>query len=726
MGSGRPADRRCYWDNWFAHGEDPWGYDSAYEATKYRQTLELLPATPIATALELGCAEGHFTAQLAPRVGRLIGSDISATALQRAAGRCGRLSNIEYRQIDFVSDPLPQDLDLLVCSESLYYVERDQLPALADKFAAALSPGGHLLMAHATAIADQRDRTGFDWGAPFGVETIGRVFDAAEALTLVKELRTPLYRIQLFRRMAPGTLRPGLPEVIEAEPGALPPRVASLVIWDGAVRTRAEAQRERASDIPILMYHSIADHGPPELRPYRLAPAAFQEQLRFLRRHGYHSISLDEWARCIADRSPLPGRPVIITFDDGYKDFFTTAAPLLEAAGFRATVFVVTDKTGGVADWDTVSGPSVELMSWDDLRSLEARGFSIGSHTTSHVDLTTLSDDEIVHDSGAARAALSRELGHDIDRIAFPWGRSDARVRAALARGGYRTGVEVSPRRSALSDDIGCLPRIEILRDDDIETFAGKLRASAAMTSAPEPQPAAVTETAAKPAGARRNRQADTMMTPEYARTLASRVDAMVDALLALRADLLTAVAPPQSVQRRLDALFNMPITGEKPETVTPHQEICPSWRLSFEPPASVTIEVRPKQTYAASPNSCCSSIEIEFSGTSRWLALETPISWSEVAGCERFQLSFNGEPNRVLQIYVGLRSFLRDGGYHDHIFGSLQLSPQRCVAVAADALKLPDLAPVDVEHSPTLLIFLADPKEGLRVRLDYINLYFA
>ena len=150
-----------------------------------------------------------------------------------------------------------------------------------------------------------------------------------------------------------------------------------------------------APRIPILAYHSIAEDGPPELRPWRITPNAFEEQLRFLRQHGYRSISLDEWAGCIAAQSPPAGKPVLITFDDGYDDFLTNAASRLEAAGFRATVFVVTERVGASADWDMTFGPPLRLMRWDDLRALEARGFSIGSHTTAHRDLTVLMDAEM-------------------------------------------------------------------------------------------------------------------------------------------------------------------------------------------------------------------------------------------------------------------------------------------------------------------------------------------
>jgi peptidoglycan/xylan/chitin deacetylase (PgdA/CDA1 family) len=253
----------------------------------------------------------------------------------------------------------------------------------------------------------------------------------------------------------------------EAETGGLPD-LADLPATMSA--TAAEIL-----SVPILAYHNIDEEGPPELSRWRIAPAQFSEQMRFLQQHGYYSISLDEWADCIrAERSP-GGRPVVITFDDGYKDFITNAVPVLTAAGFSATVFVVTDRVGGAADWDPAAEPRPELMSWDDLRALAAGGFRIASHTTAHRDLITLEDEEIERDSRAARAVLYRELGYEVDAVAFPGGSTDLRVRAALARGGYRIGVGVASRRSTFTDDIACLPRIEVYGEDDLASFARKL-----------------------------------------------------------------------------------------------------------------------------------------------------------------------------------------------------------------------------------------------------------
>jgi peptidoglycan/xylan/chitin deacetylase (PgdA/CDA1 family) len=257
---------------------------------------------------------------------------------------------------------------------------------------------------------------------------------------------------------------------------AHPIKVEPSTICDDSVRASDERhQQERTSEVPILMYHSVADNGSPELTPYRVGVAAFQQQICFLRRQGYHSIPLDEWARCIVSGQECSDRQIIITFDDGYKNFITHAAPILEAAGFRATIFVVTDKVGGTSDWDAALANPIELMNWNDLRALQQRGFDICSHTTSHVDLLTLSDEDIIRDSSEARAALHKQLGREVTSIAFPWGRSDARVRAALVRGGFRVGFSVNNGFSSLRDDLLNLPRIHIAGPGDLDDFVGRI-----------------------------------------------------------------------------------------------------------------------------------------------------------------------------------------------------------------------------------------------------------
>jgi glycosyltransferase involved in cell wall biosynthesis len=111
-----------WWERLFAL-PDPWSYDSDYEVVKYEQTLELLPDEVVTDALEIGCAEGHFTIRLAPRVGRLTAVDISDRALARAQVRCQGHDNVAFQRVDLNTDDLPGPFDLIVCSEVLYFVQ---------------------------------------------------------------------------------------------------------------------------------------------------------------------------------------------------------------------------------------------------------------------------------------------------------------------------------------------------------------------------------------------------------------------------------------------------------------------------------------------------------------------------------------------------------------------------------------------------------------------------
>jgi SAM-dependent methyltransferase len=261
-----PAPRvwdRAKWESVFAV-PDPWGYTSPYEQRKYEHTLALLPETPAGRALELACAEGHFTAQLAPRVRTLLAADIAANALERARDRCRGLGNVEFARVDLRTDPMPGRFDLIVCSEVLYYVgNRFGLARVARKLARALEPGGHLLLAHANAVVDDPAATGFDWQVGFAAKRIGETFARVPGLEFRRELRTSIYRVQLFRRAAGrGRRSPPPREVVLDEAAELGGLEASLNRGGCAV-TRTEAANAWVTRrLPILMYHRIAVDGP--------------------------------------------------------------------------------------------------------------------------------------------------------------------------------------------------------------------------------------------------------------------------------------------------------------------------------------------------------------------------------------------------------------------------------------------------------------------------------
>lgn len=472
------GDRQAYWEDLFQK-PDPWNYGSRYEQEKYARQLMLLPDHPIGMALELACAEGRFTEKLAPRVERLVATDISKTALKRAHDRCREQSNIEYRQLDLASDPLPESLDLIVCSEVLYFLEDEaELERVARRLAAALKPGGYLLSAHAFVLTDDLSRTGFDWRSPWGAKTINQVFSAVPGLALERALCTELYRIDRFVRLA--DVQPNGDPIIEDLPvtAEIEIDVARLIVWGGATARRADlALTERHQQVPVLLYHRIADDGPLGLAPYRVNCEMFRAQMTWLRRNGYHTVMSEELAWFLANKHPFVGRPVMVSFDDGFQDFADQAWPILRTHDFRAEVFIVTDLVGQASEWDKHLGEPMPLMDASTLVRLAAEGVSFGSHLASHRGADGLSTLELAEELTRSRALLQHWLNRPSDSFAAPFGLTDERLRLLAAECGFRTGFSTERGAAHLRSDPLNLPRIEVRGDLRLEDFIAQLEA---------------------------------------------------------------------------------------------------------------------------------------------------------------------------------------------------------------------------------------------------------
>ena len=168
-----------------------------------------------------------FTELLAPRVESLVAADISATALERARARCSAHPHVAFVQHD-ISVGMPGDAyDLVVCSEILYYLrDRAAVERFVGEIYRALRPGGYVLTTHATMVSDDRSVTGFDFNE-IGAATIGEVFSQQPGLDFERELRTDLYRVQLFRRTE----------------AAIPALVGREIAWSSA-RDASASKRE--------------------------------------------------------------------------------------------------------------------------------------------------------------------------------------------------------------------------------------------------------------------------------------------------------------------------------------------------------------------------------------------------------------------------------------------------------------------------------------------------
>jgi peptidoglycan/xylan/chitin deacetylase (PgdA/CDA1 family) len=240
----------------------------------------------------------------------------------------------------------------------------------------------------------------------------------------------------------------------------------------------AAAPRRRSSPaqrVPILMYHRVTESPVPALRRWAVTPAGFERQLQFLAWLGCRSISSTDLRLAARECRPLPSRPVLFTFDDGYLDFAETAWPLLQQYGFSAEVYVVTGSVGGTADWDAEAGPPAPLMAWPDIERLGREGVSFGSHLTAHVPAATLSTEAVIRAGARSRFDLERWTTAPVVSISLPYGSYDSRVATALRWCGYEIAFTTVPALAGTSMNPMALPRIEIERDDDLVRFADKL-----------------------------------------------------------------------------------------------------------------------------------------------------------------------------------------------------------------------------------------------------------
>ncbi len=328
MTEGAPG--RAHFEKLFEQ-PDPWNYGSPYEREKYQRQLDLLPTGLIGRGLELGCAEGHFTALLAARVGHLMAADVSPTALARAKNRCAAWPDIAFLALDLGKDALPEKLDLIVCSEVLYYLEDEAaLRGGAAALAAALAQGGVLITGNGYLLHDNKMRTGFDWETNFGAELIHRVLRETAGLVLEASIETELYRIDRFCRRDAATAPP--PTVTRmGVTSELDPHMARHIVWGGAMYTRRELATRRSNRLPVLAYKSVSGNG-----PHSVPLALFKAQLRWLRAQGFHSISMAALGRHLRAQQLFEGRPVLLTIDAGLQDPDGPVRQLLQAYDFTA------------------------------------------------------------------------------------------------------------------------------------------------------------------------------------------------------------------------------------------------------------------------------------------------------------------------------------------------------------------------------------------------------
>jgi peptidoglycan/xylan/chitin deacetylase (PgdA/CDA1 family) len=226
---------------------------------------------------------------------------------------------------------------------------------------------------------------------------------------------------------------------------------------------------EREVRVPILMYHYIS-FPPPDAddvrRDLSVAPTDFEEQLRYLRKAGYHSITLRDLIYYLTIGQRLPRKPIILTFDDGYRDNYDHAYPLLEKYGFVGTFFLVTAP---------IDQGHEEYLSWDQVKEMSADGMEFEPHTYTHPDLRGQPVDYVVWQIMASKEAIEERTGKTARFFAYPSGKYDQQVVDVLRSAYFWGAVTTSQDDRQSSQQPFELKRIRIRGDDTLDDFVVKL-----------------------------------------------------------------------------------------------------------------------------------------------------------------------------------------------------------------------------------------------------------
>jgi peptidoglycan/xylan/chitin deacetylase (PgdA/CDA1 family) len=216
----------------------------------------------------------------------------------------------------------------------------------------------------------------------------------------------------------------------------------------------------------ILMYHSVSSPAA-DVHHLCVSPARLTQQLRGLASRGLRGVSVRE---LLAAAARGEGRALVgLTFDDGYADFGTSGAPVLEQLGFTASVFLVTGSLGADSCWD----PDFRrpLLTAAQVRDLHRRGFEIGSHAVRHRRLSGLPDLEVRAELADSRRELERILDAPVEGLAYPYGDADPAVQRAAADAGYRYACLAGP---TAPPSMFALPRVYLGQRDTPLRLLGK------------------------------------------------------------------------------------------------------------------------------------------------------------------------------------------------------------------------------------------------------------
>jgi O-antigen biosynthesis protein len=220
--------------------------------------------------------------------------------------------------------------------------------------------------------------------------------------------------------------------------------------------------------LPILLYHTVDDRRDDRYGTWAVSPALFDRHMRLIAEEGYRPITVADLADLRKAGAPLPDRTVIVTFDDGLRDFLTGAMPALARHGVPATLFVVAGLVGQTSRWLAPLGEGARpMLTESELRDIAAAGVEIGGHTLTHPELDRLPARAAAEEIGRSREILRDMIGRPVRSFAYPHGYNSAVTRRLTREAGYEIACRVRHALSSSMENQFALSRVIVTEDVD-------------------------------------------------------------------------------------------------------------------------------------------------------------------------------------------------------------------------------------------------------------------
>jgi peptidoglycan/xylan/chitin deacetylase (PgdA/CDA1 family) len=240
------------------------------------------------------------------------------------------------------------------------------------------------------------------------------------------------------------------------------------------VKEHVQMSESEDSKVPILMYHSISAQATPRFKEFAVHPDLFVEHMAHLHQQGYTPLTVSEFVKVLsgdnATRSALPKRPVVLTFDDAFADFYTDALSILARYGFVATLYVPTAFVNGTSSWLYREGEAHrQLLNWQQLRQISDAGIECGGHSHYHYQLDTVPLSIARNEIVTSKKLLEERLAKPVASFAYPFGYYTAPVRRLVQAAGYTSACAVKFGMSSTTSNPFALSRLIVGANTSVE-----------------------------------------------------------------------------------------------------------------------------------------------------------------------------------------------------------------------------------------------------------------